>query len=75
MARLSHPNLVQFFGYTVKQNYALVEHSNLGDLHTYLLTTQCLQHDQASPSFVIFFSSLVTEETFAIASLVSAFVS
>jgi len=34
--RLSHPNLVQFFGYTFKQNYAIIEHSSLGDLHTFL---------------------------------------
>ena len=51
--RLSHPNLVQFFGYTVQQNYALFEHSNLGDLYTYLLSTHCLQHDQAPLSFVV----------------------
>ncbi|CAF3613319.1 unnamed protein product [Rotaria sordida] len=46
MYRLNHPNIVQFFGYTLKQNYALIEHSNLGDLYTLLSTTQCIQHDQ-----------------------------
>lgn len=34
--RLNHPNLVQFFGYTFKQNYAIIEHNTLGDLHTFL---------------------------------------
>lgn len=52
MARLNHPNLVQFFGYTTKQNYALIEHSDLGDLHTFLSTTRCLQQDQVSLSYV-----------------------
>jgi hypothetical protein len=47
MNRLNHPNLVQFFGYTQKQNYALIEHSNLGDLYTFLFNTQCVQHEQA----------------------------
>ncbi|UJR26817.1 hypothetical protein I4U23_008130 [Adineta vaga] len=50
MARLSHPNLVQFFGYTLKQGYALVEHSDLGDLYTFLSTTRCVQEDQISLS-------------------------
>lgn len=50
MVRLSHPNLVQFFGYTLKQNYALVEHSDLGDLYTFLSTTRCVQEDQISLS-------------------------
>jgi hypothetical protein len=50
MTRLNHPNLVQFFGYTLKQDYALIEHSNLGDLYTYLLTTQCAHPNQASLS-------------------------
>jgi serine/threonine protein kinase len=36
LSRLNHPNLVQFFGYTLKQNYALIEHSNMGDVHTFL---------------------------------------
>ncbi len=50
MISLNHPNLVQFFGYTVKQNYALIEHSDLGDLYTFLSTTQCVQQDQVSLS-------------------------
>jgi len=37
---LHHPNLVQFYGYTIKQNYALIEHSDLGDLYTHLLTSK-----------------------------------
>ncbi|CAF3997659.1 unnamed protein product [Rotaria sp. Silwood2] len=48
MYRLNHPNLVQFYGYTLKQNYALIEYSNLGDLYTFLSTRQCIQHDQVS---------------------------
>ncbi len=40
LSQLNHPNLVQFYGYTIEQNYAVIEHSDLGDLHTYLLTTQ-----------------------------------
>lgn len=47
MNRLNHPNLTKFFGYSYKQNYALVEHSNLGDLHTFLSTKQRLPQDQA----------------------------
>ncbi|CAF3035602.1 unnamed protein product [Rotaria socialis] len=53
MNRLSHPNLVQFFGYSIKQNYALVEHSNLGDLHTFLSTKQRLQQDEPTISLNI----------------------
>ncbi|CAF3598743.1 unnamed protein product [Rotaria sp. Silwood1] len=37
---LNHPNLVQFYGYTIEQNYALIEHSDLNDLYTYLLTSK-----------------------------------
>ncbi|CAF4425406.1 unnamed protein product, partial [Adineta steineri] len=50
LIRLNHPNLVQFFGYTVKQTYALIEHSDLGDLYTFLSTTQCVKQDQISLS-------------------------
>ncbi|UJR22292.1 hypothetical protein I4U23_025350 [Adineta vaga] len=39
---LRHSNLVEFFGYTTEQNYAIIEHSDLGDLYTYLLTTRNL---------------------------------
>ncbi|CAF3407810.1 unnamed protein product [Rotaria sp. Silwood1] len=48
MYHLNHPNLVQFYGYTLKQNYALIEYSNLGDLYTFLSTRQRIQHDQVS---------------------------
>lgn len=51
-SRLTHPNLVQFFGYSLKDDYALIEHSNLGDLYSYLHTSHCLQPNQASLSFV-----------------------
>jgi len=37
---LQHPNLVQFYGYTIEQNYALIEHSDLGDLYTCLSTSE-----------------------------------
>ncbi|CAF1084469.1 unnamed protein product [Rotaria sordida] len=37
---LNHPNIVQFYGYTIEQNYALIEHSDLNDLYTYLLTSK-----------------------------------
>lgn len=37
---LNHPNLVRFYGYTIEQNYALIEDSDLNDLHTYLRTSQ-----------------------------------
>ena len=37
---LNHPNLVQFYGYTTEQNYALIEHSDLNDLYTYLSVSQ-----------------------------------
>ncbi len=47
---LNHPNIVQFFGYTHKQNYAIIEHSNLGDLYTFLSNTQYIQNDQISLS-------------------------
>lgn len=38
--QLNHPNIVQFYGYTIKQNYAVIEHSDLGDLYTYLSTSK-----------------------------------
>lgn len=38
--RLNHPNLVQFYGLTLHKSYALIEHSNLGDLFTYLNSNQ-----------------------------------
>lgn len=50
MNHLDHPNLAKFFGYTLKQNYALVEYSNLGDLHTFLSTKKSVPHDQVSLS-------------------------
>ncbi|CAF3569586.1 unnamed protein product [Adineta steineri] len=40
LRHLNHPNLVQFYGYTLQQNYAIIEHSDLNDLHTFLSTTQ-----------------------------------
>ena len=52
-SRLTHPNLVQFFGYSLKDDYALIEHSNLGDLYSYLHTSYCLQPNQPSLSFVL----------------------
>ncbi|CAF1363826.1 unnamed protein product [Adineta ricciae] len=39
LSSLHHPNLVQFYGYTTEQNYAIIEHSDLGDLYTYLFTS------------------------------------
>lgn len=52
-SRLTHPNLVQFFGYSLKDDYALIEHSNLGDLYSYLHTSHCLQPNQPSLSMNI----------------------
>ncbi|CAF1587743.1 unnamed protein product [Rotaria magnacalcarata] len=37
---LTHPNLVQFYGYTIEQNYALIEHSDLNNLFAYLSTSK-----------------------------------
>lgn len=48
LSRLNHPNLVRFFGCTLKQHYALIEHSNLGDVHTFLSQTS----DQTPLSYV-----------------------
>ena len=36
LTHLNHSNLVEFFGYTAEKNYALIEHSDLNDLYTYL---------------------------------------
>lgn len=41
---LHHSNIAQFYGYTVDQNYALVEHSDLGDLFTHLSTSQTISY-------------------------------
>ena len=37
---LHHPNLVRFYGYTSEQNCALVEHTDLSDLYTYLIKSK-----------------------------------
>lgn len=42
MCALDHPNLIHFYGYTAHYRFALIEHSDLGDLHTYLLRSSTL---------------------------------
>ena len=54
LSRLNHPNLVRFFGCTLKQHYALIEHSHLGDVHTFLSSTSLHTHDQTTLSYVHF---------------------
>ena len=54
LSRLNHPNLVRFFGCTLQQRYALIEHSQLGDVHTFLSSAASHTHDQTSLSYVHF---------------------
>lgn len=48
LSRLNHPNLIRFYGCSLKQNYALIEHSNLGDVHTFLSNIPSHAHEQLS---------------------------
>jgi serine/threonine protein kinase len=42
--QLNHPNIVQFYGYTIEQNYALIEHTDVADLYTYLFISQNISY-------------------------------